>query len=267
MTGHGSTWRIVRGGRLVPLFATRSPYVLPVLSANGRHVAWAVSQTLHRDSRFVTEQAYTLVAYDVAAGQVIASTGLTTTVTCCDAGGAIRVLGVDADGTVVALRTDDKIWRWHPGSAVVLLTGIRAGGADGVDQWPGGVSWRPVRGEGAFYGRVGAAGEVVRAGRVPESEGGRWSPDGTSYVYQPFSKGTDHAPVVWTRDGRVRLHVRHLARIIGWEPRRSVIVSVARREHQPRARVAVLLRCHARTGACERAGVPLHGATLPEYLT
>jgi hypothetical protein len=272
MTVHGSAWRIVRGGHLRPLFATRSAYVRPLVSANGRNVAWVRSQTLRRIDRYRSVALFTITAYDVWSGQRVASTQLRSRTQCCDQGGVLGVLAVANDGAVLVHRNDDLSWVWRPGQALIRLQAsaqARLRSVVGGGQWPGGVTWL-VTDDGAgpaAYGRVDPSGALVRLGRVPQAFDGLWSQDGTSYVFQPFSKGSDYPPVVWTRAGRVRLQVRHLARIIGWESARSVIVSVAPRGHHPPARVAILVRCDAHTGACEQAGAALHGATLPDYLS
>jgi hypothetical protein len=272
MTGHGSTWRIVRDGRLVLLVATRSPYVRPLVSANGRHVAWVTGRTLRRVDRYRSDALFTVTAYDVSSGQRVSTTDLRSRTRCCDQGGVIGMLAVANDGSVLVQRNDNVSWAWRPGESPIRLRAraqARLRSVVGGDQWPGGVTWLTTDdGAGpAAYGRIDSSGALVRLGRLPQAFAGLWSPDGTSYVYQPFGKGADHAPVVWTRAGRVRLHVRRPARIIGWESVRSVIVSVSPRGLHPHARVAVLVRCDARTGACERAGDPIRGATLPDYLS
>jgi hypothetical protein len=270
-TTHGSTWRLVRGSRLVPLIRTRQPYVVPVVSANGRHLAWVEARLLQRFDRYASEQLFTIHAYDVARGRQIGTTSVESRVTCCDAEGFYEVGGVDNDGTVLLYRSYDRLLVWRPGRATVIATGaLDPHAVTGNDQWPGGVSWSTTGDSSgpAAFGRIDPAGVTTRIGRVSQGQGGTWSPDGTSYVYEPFDKAAEELPgdtwpVVWTAGHRVRLHVRHPGSIVGWEGGHSVILLSTTSGPRLVRRRVTLLRCDTRTGRCEQAGPVLHDVVLP----
>ena len=258
-TQHGSTWLILRGDRLVPLLSTHELGVEPVLSANGLHVAWTTSRTLHRYDRYTSDRAFTVTAYDVQPGRRVGTTVVESRVTCCDAGGVIEVAGVDNDGTVLLDRLYDRLLAWRPGHEAVLATGaLHPHAVTGNDPWPGGVSWSTTGDSGgpAAFGPVDASGSTTRVGRVPQGQGGIWGPHGAAYVYQPITKIGDPLPVVWWADRRVRLRVHHVETLVGWESARSVVV---RTGHRP----TVLFRCDARTGRCEQAGPARPRVVLP----
>jgi hypothetical protein len=260
-TQHRSTWRLVRGTRLVTLISTREPYVEPVVSANGRHLAWVRSHAIRPFDRYTTEVVFTVHAYDVARGRQVGTTSVESRVRCCDAGGVYEVAGVDNDGTVLLDRLYTSLLVWRPGQVSVRATGaLHPRAVTGNDQWPGGVSWLATEdGAGpAAFGATDAAGVTVRVGRVPQGPGGLWGPDGTAYVYQPYTKAPDGPPpaVVWRDGRRVRLHAPSRASVLGWESARSVILSAGRRS-------TVLIRCEASTGRCEQAGAPLRHPVLP----
>lgn len=261
-TPQRSSWQILQGDQLVPL-ASRHAATRPVISANGLHVAWVTSTLLQRFDRYQTEGAFTVTAYDVQRGAVTGTTVIRSRVSCCDAGGAIDVEGVDNDGTIVILRNADRAWAWRPDRALVRLgAGVLARGLPGTDQWPGGVSWTVGSSSSgpAAFARVSSVGLATRVGRVPVSQGGLWSPDGRSYAYQPFSKERRELPVVWSDGTRVRLHVPDVGRVVGWESARQVVLLML--GPHGHVRPVHLVRCNVTTGACERAGPPIPGAVL-----
>jgi hypothetical protein len=266
-TLHGSGWMIVRDDVLVDLLSTHAPAVRPVLSSNGRYAAWATSRTTHRYDEFNAEEAFTVSSYDVRSGRVTGTTEMDAHTTCCDAGGVIAVAGVDNDGSVIIARSADRAWIWRRGTEPRALTGaVRQRDLTGNDQWPGGVSWTTGSSSsdpGAF-GRASRAGTTTRLGRVPQSQDGQWSPDGTEYVHVPFSKLGHALPVVWTRHRRVRLRAPLAGDVVGWESPHSVIVLRGGGRDRPALRPAVLFRCDARIGACELAGPPIRGAHLAQ---
>ena len=256
---HHSTWLILRGDALRPVISTADQGVEPVVSANGRHVAWVTSRVLRRFDRYTTDSLFTVHAYDVGAGRQVATTRVESRAQCCDQSGVIHVAGVDNRGAVVVVRDYDHAWFWRPGRAAVSATGeLQPRAVTGNDQWPGGLSWSTTgdsTGPAAF-GSVDRSGVTTVVGRVPQGQGGLWSPDASSYVYQPFTKAAGGPPpVVWTSGGRVRLRAPEGASPVGWESARSVVV---RTDHRP----MVLLRCDARTGRCEQAGQALRHAVM-----
>ncbi len=111
---HGSTWRLVRGTRQVTLISTPEPYVEPVVSANGHHLAWVESHAIRRFDRYTTAVVFTFHAYDVSAGPAGRDDEVESRVTCCDAGGVYQVAGVDNDGTVLLDRLYDRLLVWRP---------------------------------------------------------------------------------------------------------------------------------------------------------
>ena len=256
----GSTWRILRGDALTPLVTTAEQGVEPVVSANGLHVAWVTSRTLRRFDLYTTEGLFTVHAYDVARGREVGTTTRESRATCCDQSGVIHVGGVDNDGTVLVVRDYERVWAWRPGREPVAATGaVRPRAVTGNDQWPGGLSWSSTGDSSgpAAFGAIGGSGLTTRVGRVPQGQGGLWSPDGSAYVYLPFTKGPGNPPpVVWSSAGRVRLDLRRAGALVGWESPREVVVRTGRRP-------TVLVRCDARTGRCEHAGPPRRDVVLP----
>ena len=256
----GSRWRLVRGHRLVTLVRSAQS-VDPVLSADGRHLAWTTERTLRTLDRYRSDRAFTTTAYDVRAGRPVGAAVLRSRVQCCDQGGVISVLTVDNDGTVLLERDYRQLWAWRPGHAPVALHGPVARFAATPDnQWPGGITWFGT-GDGAgpaASGRVARSGEVVRVGAPGQAILGLWSPDGAAYVFRPFAKEQRSRWVVWSGGRRVRLQVPRRAQLVAWESADSVVL---RRGRRP----SVLIRCDAGTGACEQAGRPLAHAVLPAY--
>lgn len=111
--GRSITWRILRGGRLVPV-----PYgtgTNPVLSPDG---ATAVVSTNP------TPQTSRITLYDARSDHETAHVDLDLPATCCD-GGSIQGLGIDATGTVYwAEETSGPSaprMAWRPGSAPVRI--------------------------------------------------------------------------------------------------------------------------------------------------
>jgi hypothetical protein len=256
---HGSTWRLVRGTRLVTLIRTLEPSH-PVVSANGRHLAWVESRTIRRFNRYTTEMKFTVHAYDVTRGREVGTSSVESRVTCCDAGGVYEVAGVDDDGTILLDRLYDSLLIWRPGRPAVRATGaLHPRAVTGNDQWPGGVSWLATDdGAGpAVFGTTEATGVTTRIGHVPQGPGGIWGPRGTAYVHRPYAQeGVGPSAVVWSGGHRVRLRAPGRASIVGWESAGSVILRAGRRP-------TVLIRCDASTGSCEQAGAPLAHAVLP----
>ncbi len=269
-TRHGSTWEIVRGRRLVEL-STLPAGAPPMLSANGRFAAWTTSVDTHRYNLYEADTAFTVTAYDVRSGTVTGATVIESRTSCCDGGGSVYVAGIDNDGTVVLIRYDrpGRVIAWRPGRDPVDVRGIRnAITLTFGDQWPGGVSFQAA-GVGdssgpAVFARVMPGGGLSRRGRVPQAQGGVWSPDGTSYAYRPFTKFADYPPEVWSHGRQVRLHAHDAIGIVGWEDRHSVIVLATSSASRLARRGKTLLRCDVRSGRCEQAGPVLHGAILPD---
>jgi hypothetical protein len=266
-----STWMVVRGGKLVELLSTRGPGVQPVLSPNGRHAAWVTSVDTHRYTRYEADTDFTVTAYDVRSGTVTGATVIESRTSCCDGGGVVSVAGIDNDGTVVIIRYDrpGRVIAWRPGRGPVDVRGIRdATTLTFGDQWPGGVSFQVAGVDDssgpAVFARVRPGGGLSRRGRVPQAQGGLWSPDGTSYAVQPFTKFAEYPPEVWLHGRRMRLHVHDFIGIVGWEDRRSVIVLSKTSGPRVARRSSTLMRCDARSGRCEQAGPVLHGAILPD---
>jgi hypothetical protein len=269
-TREGSSWEIVRGGRLVELSRPGSG-AEPVLSANGRYAAWTTSVDTHRYNLYEADTTFTVTAYDVGSGTVTGATVIESRTSCCDGGGSVYAAGIDNDGTVVLIRYDvpGRVVAWLPGRDPVDVRGIRdATTLTFGDQWPGGVSFQQA-GVGdssgpAVFARVMPGGGLSRRGRVPQAQGGVWSPDGASYAYRPFTKFADYPPEVWSHGRQVRLQAHDAIGIVGWEDRHSVIVLAKSPASRLARRGKTLLRCDARSGRCEQAGPVLHGAILPD---
>jgi hypothetical protein len=261
-TQHGSHWMILRELRLAELLSTRSLGVRPVLSANGLFAAWTTSVDTHRYDELDADTAFTVTAYDVGRGALTGSTVIESRTSCCDGGGVIGVAGVDNDGSVVIGRYADRAWIWRPGDQPVQLTGrFRASGLSGNDQWPGGVSWTTGSSSGgpAAFARISGDGEVTRVGRVPQAQGGLWSPHGTSYAYSPVLK-TVTRPVVWRDGQRQVLRAPRGSWPVAWESdHRILLVDGDLDDPSPR-----LLRCRTNDGTCEQAGPLLHHAHLAD---
>jgi hypothetical protein len=262
-TDHGSHWMIPRELRLTDLFSTRTPGARPVLSANGLHAAWVTSVSAHRYDDLHADTAFTVTAYDVGRGHMTGATVLESRTECCDAGGVIAVAGVDNDGTVILARNADQAWAWRPGRDPVELTGaVRPEGLPGTDQWPGGVSWAVGSSSAgpAAFGRISASGAVTPVGRVPVSQEGLWSRDGTSYAYSPFRKRAQPRPVVWHDGQRQVLRAPRGSSPVAWEsPGRVLVVGASDPDTDP----IRLWRCRVSDGRCEQAGRPLRHAILP----
>jgi hypothetical protein len=215
----------------VPLVRTRELYVVPVVSANGRHLAWVTSRTIERYDEYASERVFTIHAYAARHGREMGTTSLESRATCCDQSGVIHVVGVDNDGAVLLERQYDRVWSWRPGGVLVSVRGLRVLSLETIDIWPGGASWQTTgHGFGPMrFGRIERDGSVTSVGRILGGGDGRWAPDGASYVYEPFDKAAAsvpgaEAPVVWAAGRRVRLNVTHPGPIVGWEDRHSVIV-------------------------------------------
>jgi hypothetical protein len=265
-TQHGSTWLVLRGRRLLPLVSTHLPGLRPTLSADGQQAAWTTSRAIGHADPYNADRAFTVTAYDVRRHHVTGTTVIRSGTICCDGDGEIDVAGVDNDGTVVIERYTDRGWTWRPGGWPVQLAATVAHRLDSTDQWPLGVSWTtgvssldPVA-----FGLVSTAGASTPIGRAPQSHAGLWSPDGTSFAYQPFSKLVGYPPVVWTQRGRVRLRVHHAVGVLGWESPHAVILLATSTGDGLARRTATLVRCDARSGSCEQAGPVLHHVVLPD---
>jgi hypothetical protein len=258
-TQHGSHWMILRKRRLVDLFSTTSPGSRPVLSADGRFVAWTTDRVTHRYDEYRTDTAYTLTAYDVGRGRVTGSTVIDSRTTCCDGDGGIHIAGIDDDGTVIIARYADRAWAWRPGHPPVEVTGsVPTQRMPGDDQWPGGLSWSTPGDRAAIFARVSATGAVTPRGRVPASQG-LWSADGTAFAYLPFSKTRNPRPVVWHHGHRQTLRAPRGSWPVAWESAGRVLVLDGNLD-DPYLRV---LRCRT-DGTCEQAGPLLHHAHLPD---
>ncbi len=236
-----------------------------MLSANGRFAAWVTSVRTHRYNLYEAETRFTVTAYDVGRDRITGTTAMNSHTYCCDGGGVLEVEGVDSDGSVIVARDNDRAWIWRVGPDPVRLSGdVRAGAVVGNDPWPGGVSWTTGDGsdDPAAFGRVSRTGVVTRVGRVPQSQDGLWSPDGSSYAYVPFTKLGHRKPVVWSGGTRVHLKLRRAAEVVGWESPHRLIVLTAGKPGRPALRPAVLVRCDSRTGTCAPAGPPIPDAHL-----
>ena len=261
-TETGSRWLILRGDDLAELVSTQEDGVRPVLSANGRFAAWTTSVVTHRYSEFEAETEFTVSAYHVGRGAVTGTTVIDSRTECCDGGGAIDIAGVDNDGSVIITRYADRAWVWRPGREPIEVTDqIRPDRLPGDDQWPGGMSWTTT-GDSigpAVFARVSATGVVTPLGRVPQTQGGLWSPDGRSFAYPPYDDVRQTRPVVWRDGHRQVLLAPRGSWPLAWESDRRVLLVDGDLD------VSIqLVRCWVGDGRCEQAGPPLRYAQVPD---
>jgi hypothetical protein len=260
-TERDSHWAVVRELGVAPLPTGPAPG-RPVVSANGRYAAWTTSSDTQRYGRWEADTSFTVTAYDVGRGRVTGTTVLESHTSCCDGGGAIAVAGVDNDGSVVIGRYADRAWIWRPGRPPIqLVAPARARYFSGNDQWPGGVSWTTTGDSGgqAVFARVSATGVVTPVGRVPQSQGGLWSPQGTAYAYSPALKEIQARPVVWRNGRRLALRAPRGSWPLAWESDRRMLVVDGDLDRSIR-----LLRCWVGNGRCEQAGPTLRHAQVPD---
>jgi hypothetical protein len=261
-TQRGSHWMVLGELELVDLVRTRSAGVQPVLSANGRYAAWTTGTVLRRQGRFRADIVFTITAYDVGRSRVTGTTVLESRTSCCDGGGAIAVAGVDNDGSVVIGRYADRAWMWRPGSPPIRLAApARTRSLSGNDQWQGGVSWTTSGDSGgpAVFARVSAIGVVTPVGRVPQTQGGMWSPHGTSYVYSPALSERQVRPIAWRENRRQVLQAPRGSWPLAWESDRRVLLVDG-----DLGRSIRLVRCWVGDGRCEQAGPLLRHAQVPD---
>jgi len=262
-----SHWSLVTGTRLRPVLRSvldsDSSYVVPAISANGRHVAWVESRSLRRIDRYRTRAAFTVTAYDVTRHRRVGSSSLVATVECCDAGGTINIIGVDRTGSVVLNQLGGPSWVWRAGHAAVRVKLPRDKPLEGSDQWPGGITFATSEDgtDPGVFATVDRGGVVHPVGRVPQTAGGVWSPTGKAYAYLPDAKYGDRRARVWTPDGSRRLDAPRGAPVLLWESADDVLLVASGSPVQGRFRLA---RCDATTGSCEPAGRPLHHVNVSE---
>jgi hypothetical protein len=257
-----SHWSLVAHGRLRSLLDSDSPYVVPAVSADGRHVAWVESQRLRRIDRYRSRAAFTVTEYDVARHRRVGSSTLDATVECCDAGGTINILGVDRDGAVVLGQLGGPSWVWRLGRVPVRVRLPEDKPLEGSDQWPGGITFATSEdgSDPGVFATVDAGGGVHPTGRVPQTAGGVWSPTGAAYAFLPDGQTRDRRARVWTPQGTRTLDAPRGAPVLLWESADAVLLVAGGSPAGGRLR---LVRCSMRSGACAQAGPPLRHVHLP----
>ncbi len=258
-----TSWFLVEGKRLVRL-PVRAPSGPPLLSANGRWLAWLEVRARETEDYWRIER-YRTVIYDVERGRVATSFRDRRLVAWGDGINGIWLRTLSNRGRLVLLQGDDGVKVLSPRGRLARFDGPRSGYTS-VDGWPRGTT--VLRSGGvSVYGLVGRDGGFSRSGRFAVSFAGLWSADGRNYAY---SDDSSEAPTYWVRplDGRpVRLatpsDVPYLG-VVGWESADAVILwHFDDYSNRPTSR---LVRCSATTGACERVpGGPRPGAwaTMP----
>ena len=254
---HHSRWWLFDEDRLVPLHDEATPYVVPVLSADGGTVAWRSDEASTVVDELTRHLVWEVVAYDVPTRSVLGRTHLEGDVRCCDQGGMLFVAGVANDGRVsLSGGPAGGLSTWRPGDAPVTV--IRGPvGYVGADSWPLGVSYLlPCdSGERVRFGRVDERGVVTELGRAPQS--GVWSEDGRRIaVHQVGASGpTGHLQVVEPLTGEtVVLGLPPAATwtVLAWEDETHLIAAQVRTRDTGDPTYTSVVRCDAVSGACER---------------
>jgi hypothetical protein len=263
------SWSIVRGDQLVPLVSATELWVRPVISANGRFVAWVTSATpgwRPYGPNAVMPATFRVTEYDVANARELGSTTLSNDVQ--GVNGAFEVTGVDADGAVVVtindVADDPRSWIWRPGDAPVpIRTPPRAGLRDS-SQWPDGITYGDRDGEGpAHFAKVDDEGGVHEVGQVPR-QFGTWSPDGSSYAFNPYFPTHIPPARVWSEGRVIQLLAPKDASVWMWESPTVLLLTRASdaQRGSPVERRVTVVRCDVTTRACEQAGPTLHDVAL-----
>lgn len=242
----GSEWHLVEGDRLVPLI-TSDGLVDITVSPDGEVVLGVehVSDDLRR-----------LVMWDAASREVIGSADVPVEVTCCDAGGELFVHGVDLQHR--AIYSTYEPWLWTTGREPVRVTGLEPVLLVSAP-WPGGLMYQGSGSAGykapqGVYGTVTEDGRFEQVGTTPVDQGGVWSPDGESFVFQ----GYPHPGVQVQREGAV--HELPMPEpgnwgLIAWESDTEVLAEL---------RGKLLARCDVVALACVRlAQVPAPQTVWP----
>ena len=155
-----SRWWLLVDGSLEPLLDDATPYLVPVLSADGGTAAWRVEVTSRAVDELTRHHDWDVVVFDVPSRTVLGVTRLQGDVTCCDQGGMLMVTGVTNDGRVsLSGGPAGNLSIWRAGDPLVTVR-VRATAYPGVDAWPLGVS----------YVLEGDAAGKVRYGRVDATE-------------------------------------------------------------------------------------------------
>ncbi|HEY6934215.1 MAG TPA: sigma factor-like helix-turn-helix DNA-binding protein [Marmoricola sp.] len=250
-------WWYVTGRGLLPLASSSRALFRPVVSPDGRFVAWAQPEA---------DSGRTLVLWDVAARRTLGSLRLR----CCAGTDELGLHGIDPRGRVL-FDTGGVLRSWTPGERPRTVEALTTSLFE-VGTYAGGMTWRarspdPLGPFPIHYGSLDAAGGLHGEGTVPPE--GAWSPDGRRYAWTHHGRVTDghvQPDAIWVVDlaGGKRLRMRLPAvdgyQVVAWESPTEVVVAVRRDTGRPLRNSDLpdrvqLLRCHAGTGACETAGV------------
>ncbi|MCW2764124.1 MAG: hypothetical protein JWO11_83 [Nocardioides sp.] len=277
----GASWSLVRDGQLVPLVESPWPLV-PKVSPDGSRIAWVQEEGSHQLGTYRSRVHYRVVAFDVAGQREVGALDRTQLVECCDAGGSLTLLGLNANGRVLFGSMGGDPVLWEPGDGETVLRGREADLLVG-DMWPGGITWQEEGGAGIMdvvgaYGTVGTDGTVHRVGTMPDDQLGRWSGDGSAYVYPGTSEGDSPSKVrldhLWVKriDAQepveLRLPSAPSFQVVAWESADVVLIEARQPYGEPgdyEPGLVGLVRCDASSGDCERvADGPTGGATVPD---
>ena len=242
--------------RLDRLPMTRQPQE-PVLSADGRLIAWIDELDSRRVSLHSTDIDYRVSLYDVRRDRVVGSyqrtQRLTQKVKCCDLVGRLFTSGVTNDGRVALSTSGGWPELWRAGSDPVRLS--RRVNIYPV-QWPRGIMYIRDTGnldeDAGAFARVGPRGRVRTLGWV-RSYDGLWNSNGTVYAFTSHDDRT--VGIDRIVDGRRHSTLLDLptynARwsLAGWEDAEHIVVD--RFLLYGKSYRLKFARCHVVTATCQ----------------
>ena len=257
--GGPTTWFLVDGERLARL-PTETPADQPLISADGRWLAWQEVRA-RRTEGYRRVERFRVVVYDVERQAIANSFRDRRRVAWEDGINAIWLRTLSNEGRLVLSRGSDGVQVLSPRGRPVGFGGPQVD-HDRIDGWPGGTTVLRPRSGASVYGQVGEDGSFEPTGRFTVSSSGLWAADGGGYAYTD----DDAEPLThWARSlvgGTVRLGVPvdvPELRIVGWESADTVVLwQFDDYSREPASR---LVRCSTTTGSCERVpGGPRPGA-------
>ena len=249
--GRPAQWYVVRGSRLEAL-PMESRADQPLISANGRWLAWLEVRAPHTDAYRRWER-YRVVIFNVAHDRIARHLRDRRRVAWEDGVNALWLRTLSNRGRLLLTQGNDGVKVLSPGAPLARFSERAASSLAVPDGWPGGTTiYRRTTGA-SVYGTLGRGGRFSRVGSFTSSFAGRWSPSGSGFAYvDDDSRPTTY----WVRplDGEpVELAVPtdlSYPEVVGWESDDAVVLwSFDLYSSEPSSR---LVRCSATTGACER---------------